>query len=60
MITYARQHNSGGLLTMAPAEIWELWENGILTVGEMLDYQDRKGIYFDQDGTPHDWEGTPE
>jgi hypothetical protein len=32
------------------AQIWAAWKNNRLTVGEVADWQQRHGIYFDQEG----------
>ncbi len=39
------------LYEMTPAQIWAAWKNQELTVGDVLAYQARAGIYFNPDGT---------
>ena len=36
---------------MTPSQVWDAWKAQKLTVGEMLSYQTRAGIYFNPDGT---------
>ena len=43
--TYTREiHN------MTAAQIWAAWKAQEITVGELADWQQRHGIYFDQEG----------
>lgn len=36
------------------AQIWAAWKDNRLTMGEVADWQQRTGIYFDQEGNTHD------
>lgn len=50
---FERLTYSAELHALSPAECWEAWENGELTVYHMLEYQARHGIYFDENGGIH-------
>jgi hypothetical protein len=36
------------------AQIWAAWKAQHLTVGQVAEWQQRHGIYFDQEGNTHD------
>lgn len=48
-IVYTEEHDR-----MTPAQIWEAWKRCELTVFHMLTWEARHGMYFDEDGTPHE------
>ncbi len=46
--------NRACLLNASPETIWKAWKAQQITLGDVLDYQQQHGIYFDQNGGTHD------
>jgi hypothetical protein len=38
------------LYSLTAAQVWAAWKNQKITAGELADWQQRHGIYFDQEG----------